>query len=317
MYQNGLRRWGPHGGGHYGLYVVDGYGNVTYHNSMGGQMIGIKLADRSFFPIVEEDNPGRQRVVLTASRDHQDRVDIVLYRAIAAPTGTHQRIGDLSFFNLPDRDARASEFELVVGVDEQGHIDARVTDLVSGDSRDLAVDLDDLPFDLDDHSITETQNAPVLLEEPPRRRRSWIIPVILLVLALIAAGLWFFLLRDDATAPVGEEESAPPVTTEEAPALPEAETSEQVTPESPSDAGEQVVTPEQSVPEQIEETAEPEAITTSVEVPYEIIRGDTLWDISIHFYGTPWRFREIAERNAIGNPDLIYADDDIVIPTDR
>lgn len=300
---------------------------MTYHTGMSGQLIGIKLADRSFFPIVSEDEPGRRRVLLSAAQDHQNRVDIVLYRAVSAPSGTHQRIGDLSLFNLPDRAAGDSEFELIVGVDGMGHMDARVTDLTSGDSRDLAADLDDLPFDLDEPEFDQAPGAVEPRRREPRRRALWLIPAAILLLALIALAVWFFVLRDrgdqtaerpaDAVTEVVPQESpneVAPETIQPAETEPEAVSPDAVEPE---ETAPEVVEPGVDEIEMDESTvSETPSGGTTVEVPYEIIRGDTLWDISIHFYGTPWKFREIAERNAIVNPDLIYADDDIVIPAD-
>ena len=49
-------------------------------------------------------------------------------------------------------------------------------------------------------------------------------------------------------------------------------------------------------------------------VEYRIRRGDTLWDISETFYGTPWLFSELADANEITNPNLIYAEKDLEIP---
>jgi len=41
--------------------------------------------------------------------------------------------------------------------------------------------------------------------------------------------------------------------------------------------------------------------------PYEVKKGDTLWDIANHFFKDPWKWMKIWERNLyITNPDLIY-----------
>ena len=58
----------------------------------------------------------------------------------------------------------------------------------------------------------------------------------------------------------------------------------------------------------------PESIPDSNSVEYRIRRGDTLWDISETFYGTPWLFSELADANEITNPNLIYAESDLEIP---
>ncbi len=47
---------------------------------------------------------------------------------------------------------------------------------------------------------------------------------------------------------------------------------------------------------------------------YKIRWGDTLWDLSIAYYRTPWLFGAIARANKIRNPDLIISGHWIYIP---
>ncbi|MBU0927069.1 MAG: LysM peptidoglycan-binding domain-containing protein, partial [Spirochaetes bacterium] len=47
---------------------------------------------------------------------------------------------------------------------------------------------------------------------------------------------------------------------------------------------------------------------------YKIRWGDTLWDLSIAYYRTPWLYRTIAKANKIKNPDLIISGTWIFIP---
>ena len=50
-------------------------------------------------------------------------------------------------------------------------------------------------------------------------------------------------------------------------------------------------------------------------LPRHVVRpGDTLWDIAARQYGNPFAYREIARRNRIANPDLIYPGEDLVLP---
>jgi nucleoid-associated protein YgaU len=39
---------------------------------------------------------------------------------------------------------------------------------------------------------------------------------------------------------------------------------------------------------------------------YTVKKGDTLWDISRRFTGTPYNYPEVARVNEIENPDIIY-----------
>ncbi|GMO29458.1 MAG: Hsp70 family protein [Spirochaetaceae bacterium] len=49
-------------------------------------------------------------------------------------------------------------------------------------------------------------------------------------------------------------------------------------------------------------------------VDYQVRWGDTLWDISHVFYRTPWRYKYIADFNAIENPNRIVSGDWLVVP---
>jgi len=50
-------------------------------------------------------------------------------------------------------------------------------------------------------------------------------------------------------------------------------------------------------------------------LPRHVVRlGDTLWDIAARQYGNPFAYREIARRNRIANPDLIYPGEGLVLP---
>ena len=48
--------------------------------------------------------------------------------------------------------------------------------------------------------------------------------------------------------------------------------------------------------------------------PYRVRYGDTLWDISLAFYRTPWLYPRIAQFNNIRNPNLIIAGSVIRVP---
>ena len=57
---------------------------------------------------------------------------------------------------------------------------------------------------------------------------------------------------------------------------------------------------EEVVPEQ-----PPVAAEKPKDITYKIKWGDTLWDIADTYYKNPWRYKYIARRNGIKNPDYI------------
>ena len=62
------------------------------------------------------------------------------------------------------------------------------------------------------------------------------------------------------------------------------------------------------------ETADQAA--SGVPVTYTVVPGDCLWNISLYFYGTGTRWREIyeANREIIRNPRIIYSGQVLEIP---
>ena len=55
-------------------------------------------------------------------------------------------------------------------------------------------------------------------------------------------------------------------------------------------------------------------VAQPVEKSYEIKPGNTLCGISETFYGTPYKYEQIANRNGIANPDVIRDGQKIIIP---
>ena len=52
------------------------------------------------------------------------------------------------------------------------------------------------------------------------------------------------------------------------------------------------------------------------DIRYQVVWGDTLWDISNAYYKNPWRYPRIAEYNSIKNPDFIRSGQILLIPAE-
>lgn len=98
--------------------------------------IGIKLADGSFFPIIEDESSQRKRMVLTVARPGQTSAQIDLLRFDGE---TEQYVGCLVLDELVGEGT--AELELIVGLDDDGTIDARVNDSVGGQYQSLSVNV--------------------------------------------------------------------------------------------------------------------------------------------------------------------------------
>ena len=285
-------------------------------------MIGIRLADRSLFPVLEEDTPGRRHVVLVTATDDQVRALIELYRII---DDDGELLETIVVDNLPPRPSGEAEVDLDITVTADRTLLVRVRDDDTGNVQSVSLDLDEYAFPTEavtlsahDHSHKQDGVAFASVSEhrSRTRRRWWPIAAVALLLLAVAVGLILFLPVDRA-----EEVVPTPARSNEPPSSPEEATSV-VTP---------APAPEPSPEEPPAVEASPGRVTGSTdtdiaadapradrtETEYRIQHGDTLWELSERFYGTPWAYPNIAEENDIVDPDLIFPEDAITIPDDR
>jgi len=120
--------------------------------------IGIKLADGSFYPILEDDTRQKKRLTLTAARDGQTSAQIDLLRR---DENSEQYVGCLVLEDLPAEGS--TELELVVGLDGAGTVDARISDTSGAQYQSLSVSLDTLAaaesYSLPDDPPEDTDDA--------------------------------------------------------------------------------------------------------------------------------------------------------------
>jgi hypothetical protein len=283
-----------------------------------GTMIGIKIADGTYIPILDESEKDKKKVILTTVRDEQSSVQIDLYRGTGSKMADPQYLDSLKIDSIGEALKGEPEIELVIGVDEEDRLIATAKDLKGDNEKSFEVDLAAVPapdpisynaesdFDLsstegeidfsgEGESKTATPSYSPMngqsasIHEGKNRRPLLILAVIAL---LIAAGVlcWFFLLRGSGEESVAAQPATPPV---------------------------QTPAPRPAAPAPVPQPPAPAAAEEKkpgTGVWYSIIRGDNLWNLSKSFYRTPWRFKKIAEENNIRNPDLIYAGNRIYIP---
>src|SRR6056297_758882 len=121
--------------------------------------IGIKVADGSFYPILDEGKAQKKRLVLTTVKDNQESVQIDLYKGRGEEMEEAAYVGSLLIENIsPDTQGNA-EVELVVGVDEEGNLESVAEDKRSGARQSLSVGLKDLDesglYEVPDFSFEE------------------------------------------------------------------------------------------------------------------------------------------------------------------
>jgi len=294
-----------------------------------GTSIGIKVADGSFYPVLEESFTGRKKLVLTTVRDNQTTVQIDLYRGEGDKIAQNQYVGSLIIENIQPAPKGEPEVEVNMGVDEEGNLEATASDLFTGERQSLSVSLKSLAgeslysvpeFDFNEEMLpagaeqSEEGDEDLLTGEaypigPKDRRKEHLAhkkrsPLLLvgfvLLGLLIIAGLAFLIYRSLSGAPLPSllgGKVTPLTVVQEAP-------KEEVKAETP---------PAAPMPPALASPAEKKT-TPGPGTLYLVKRGDTLWDISASFYRNPWLYPKIARANQIVNPDIIFAGQKIVIP---
>ncbi len=310
---------------------------------MKGQQIGIKLADGSFYPVLPEGGSSRKKLVLTTVRDNQETVQIDLYRGEGEIAEDTQYVGSLMIENIQPAPSQEPEVEVVLGVDEQGNLEAVASDALTGESQSLSVSLQALSegpaavpgFELEregaaargegtseefEDSLLTGETYPLAAtdrrkEHLHQKRRSPLLLIGFILLSLILIGglayVVFRALDGQQIPPLfgGKSEAVEaPVSgggteSEEAGKVDEAESQDT------EPAAEQ-----QAAQAPAAGGTEAEAESAAGGLWYEIKWGDTLWDISATYYRNPWLYPKIAKENSINNPDLIFAGTKLFIP---
>jgi hypothetical protein len=125
-----------------------------------GSVIGIKIADGSFFPVFERSHTGKKKLVLTTVNDNQDSVQIDLYQGEGESMDGAEYIGSLVVGSIQPASKGEPEINLVLGIDGEGNLNATATDEATGEYESLSVSLESLEEDL--YTLPDFQ-----LEEEP------------------------------------------------------------------------------------------------------------------------------------------------------
>ena len=285
-------------------------------------MVGIRLADGKFFPILSRDESVEKRLVLTTVKNNQPSAHIEICEFIE-DENRQESIGLLSLEGIRPSPAGKPEIELFLKNDKTGTIDASAMHPDTGevtsfskflDAGDAEEDFNIEPALLSSEGIALISNDPGLGSVRRSGSRPVLIISLILLLAVLALVLVFYSPFSIGRGNTADAEKAPrrgeQTDTEKLPAEKPAaepaaaETAKEPVPEKP----EPDRAPSSNTGAAVSETAARESGTW-----HYIDWGDTLWDISNSFYNTPWMYRKIADENQISDPDRILAGEKIFI----
>ena len=316
--------------------------------------IGIKLADGTFFPIMDDDASASETLELTTVRDNQRSVQINLFKKEDGDSDPLY-IGSLIVEDIHEKAAGEPTIELQLTLDEEKNLSAEAVDKDSGSHQALRVSLEtfadqafnDLDFDLsaetanadidlstassdfDDSSETHhefsassfyTDEGDAEESQPKRGMPIWLL-ILLILLGIAALVLGILLLTkknlSDEEKPITVQlEATTAIPSEKAPDQEPA--ASQPAPSLPADTPvTEPPAPNPDVPPAPQEPVvkEPAAsVVAQKAIRYKLRWGDTLWDISETYYRNPWLYTKIAKHNKLKNPDLIVSGTYIEIP---
>ena len=265
-------------------------------------MIGIKTADGKFFPILQENEKTKKRVILTTVRDDQPLIHIDLYRGKGEQMEAAEHVGRLQIDHVPPSRQGEPDIELLLGMDPEGNLisKARI------DSPDVKTEEESLIIRLDEPHVSAKEvedintngskelylKSYISEEAEKQKRRNY-----LLILAGVLAGITILILAYILffRTPTPPQTAGGTTTTTQTTPVP--------------------VPPTPKIEEKPAVSEAPQVQKpSSVGVWYSTVKGDNLWNLARSFYRNPWLYKKIAEENGIPNPDFILQDVRLYIP---
>lgn len=316
--------------------------------------IGIKLADGSFFPIMEEGDTQIKNLNLTTANNNQTCVMVDLYRSDTDSMEGAEYIDTLKIDNLNAHPNGEPSLSFSVQLDENNQLTANIADPETGASSDSSIPLisrtaEELEIP-DDYTITQAEtNFDLDMDLNTDIEESEEDPAPMFIASGSQGPISFEGLYDKETE-MGDssyhEDSIPKKSKISVwiciccaiicilatlilllffPIRSGIKKNNETKSEN-SVAIEKIEEP--SIPKAPEakeneivviketEIVEPAVVqkTQTQNVKYKIKWGDTLWDIANTYYKNPWKYKKIANYNNIKNPDHIISGTVIVIP---
>lgn len=103
--------------------------------------IGIKLADGSFYPVMQEGQPCKKTLGLTTVKDNQTRIVVDLYRSKTNSMEDAEYVDTLQIDGLVSHPNGEADISLNIGLDENNELHAELNDPETGSDSTVTVTL--------------------------------------------------------------------------------------------------------------------------------------------------------------------------------
>ncbi len=103
--------------------------------------IGIKLADGSFYPVLEDNTPSEKQLELTTAHNNQTKVMVDLYRSATCSMEDAEYVDSLQIENLVAHPNGEAEIKFTVSLDEDNQLSAKIIDSETGNESNTTITL--------------------------------------------------------------------------------------------------------------------------------------------------------------------------------
>ena len=103
--------------------------------------IGIKLADGSFYPILEDNTPSEKQLELTTAHNNQTKVMVDLYRSATCSMDDAEYVDSLQIENLTARPNGETDIKFSISLDEDNQLSAKIVDPETGNESNTTITL--------------------------------------------------------------------------------------------------------------------------------------------------------------------------------
>ncbi len=103
--------------------------------------IGIKLADGSFYPVLEDNTPSEKKLELTTAHNNQTKVMVDLYRSATCSMEDAEYVDSLQIDNLNARPNGEADIKFSVSLDEDNQLSAKIVDSETGNESNTTITL--------------------------------------------------------------------------------------------------------------------------------------------------------------------------------
>ena len=125
--------------------------------------IGIKLADGSFYPVLQDNTPSEKTLELTTAHNNQTKVMVDLYRSATCSMDDAEYVDSLQIENLNAHPNGEPDISFSISVDEDNQLSAKIIDKETGNTSDTTITLVSRTLEerlvTDEYDITENDDS--------------------------------------------------------------------------------------------------------------------------------------------------------------